>query len=179
MPSSLCPPGLGRQRGSDLRPAWPDARWVAKGYPFLCSAGVDGFSLYELQVSAGNRRFVQRYDLDQRDRRRNYLFGQVASHLLGALGYRKTLLIILRGPGIRIFTSHFRNVERTVWPWVPSQMACLETTTTVTWSMLPICGASDTSTRGLRVGCAVALLRTVAALAVALMAGRVRIFTPG
>lgn len=57
----------------------------------LAAAGVDGFSLYELQVSAGNRRFVQRYDLDQRDRRRNYLFGQVASHLLGALGYRKTL----------------------------------------------------------------------------------------
>jgi coproporphyrinogen III oxidase-like Fe-S oxidoreductase len=57
----------------------------------LIASGVAGFSLYELQVSSSNRRFVRRYNLDQRDRRHNFLLGQVAAHLLGALGYRKTL----------------------------------------------------------------------------------------
>jgi coproporphyrinogen III oxidase-like Fe-S oxidoreductase len=66
-------------------------RGLLKDIRSLVAAGVDGFSLYELQVSASNRRFVQQYNLDRRDRRRNYLFGQVAAHLLGALGYHKTL----------------------------------------------------------------------------------------
>jgi coproporphyrinogen III oxidase-like Fe-S oxidoreductase len=57
----------------------------------LIEAGVDGFSLYELQVSARNRRFALQHGLDQQDRRRNYLLGQVASRLLVARGFRKTL----------------------------------------------------------------------------------------
>ncbi len=57
----------------------------------LVTIGVDGFSLYELQVSDRNRRFIQRYRLEERDRRLNYLWAQVATHYLLALGYRKTL----------------------------------------------------------------------------------------
>lgn len=57
----------------------------------LAAVGVNGFSLYELQLSSRNRLFVQRHGLHQRDREVNYLLAQAASHLLAALGYRKTL----------------------------------------------------------------------------------------
>jgi len=57
----------------------------------LVGVGVDGFSLYELQISSRNRGFVQRHGLDQRDSRLNYLLIQVASRYLLALGYKKTL----------------------------------------------------------------------------------------
>jgi coproporphyrinogen III oxidase-like Fe-S oxidoreductase len=57
----------------------------------LAGAGVNGFSLYELQLSSRNRPFVQRHGLERRDRQVNYFLSQAASHLLGALGYRKTL----------------------------------------------------------------------------------------
>lgn len=57
----------------------------------LARAGINGFSLYELQLSSRNRRFSQQYGLERRDRRANYLLSQAASHLLTALGYRKTL----------------------------------------------------------------------------------------
>jgi len=57
----------------------------------LAGVGVDGFSLYELQISTRNRRFIQRHGLYQRDSRLNYLLIQVASRTLLALGYKKTL----------------------------------------------------------------------------------------
>jgi coproporphyrinogen III oxidase-like Fe-S oxidoreductase len=56
----------------------------------LATLGVNGFSLYELQLSSRNRPFARRYGLDGRDRRINYLLVQAASHLLFALGYIKT-----------------------------------------------------------------------------------------
>jgi coproporphyrinogen III oxidase-like Fe-S oxidoreductase len=57
----------------------------------LKAVGVDGFSLYELQVSSRNRRFAQQHGLDRRDRRLNYLLAQVASRFLVAAGFEKTL----------------------------------------------------------------------------------------
>lgn len=57
----------------------------------LVGIGVNGFSLYELQLSSRNRPFVQRYGLERRDRRVNYFLSQAASRLLNALGYHKTL----------------------------------------------------------------------------------------
>jgi coproporphyrinogen III oxidase-like Fe-S oxidoreductase len=57
----------------------------------LVAVGVDGFSLYEFQISSGNFRFAQQHGLDRRDRRFNYLLSQVASHYLVSLGYQKTL----------------------------------------------------------------------------------------
>jgi coproporphyrinogen III oxidase-like Fe-S oxidoreductase len=57
----------------------------------LVAAGVDGFSLYELQISSRNRHFARRHGLDRRDRRVNYLLTQVVSRFLMSLGYEKTL----------------------------------------------------------------------------------------
>jgi oxygen-independent coproporphyrinogen-3 oxidase len=57
----------------------------------LAAAGVNGFSLYELQLSSRNRRFARKHALDKRDRHLNYWLSQGAAHLLNALGYRKTL----------------------------------------------------------------------------------------
>jgi coproporphyrinogen III oxidase-like Fe-S oxidoreductase len=57
----------------------------------LVAAGVNGFSLYELQLSSRNRKFAQRYGLVERDRQINYFLAQSAGRFLAALGYRKTL----------------------------------------------------------------------------------------
>jgi coproporphyrinogen III oxidase-like Fe-S oxidoreductase len=57
----------------------------------LIAVGVDGFSLYEFQISSSNFRFAQQHQLDRRDRRVNYLLNQVASRYLISLGYSKTL----------------------------------------------------------------------------------------
>lgn len=57
----------------------------------LATAGVNGFSLYELQLSSRNRKFALQHGLDRRDRRDNYFLAQGASRLLAALGYRKAL----------------------------------------------------------------------------------------
>jgi coproporphyrinogen III oxidase-like Fe-S oxidoreductase len=57
----------------------------------LVAVGVNGFSLYELQLSSRNRRFSQQHGLYQRDRQTSYWLTQAASHLLNALGYGKTL----------------------------------------------------------------------------------------
>jgi coproporphyrinogen III oxidase-like Fe-S oxidoreductase len=57
----------------------------------LEAVGVDGFSLYELQLSSRNHRFAERYGLADRGRLINYLLTQGASRLLTARGYRKTL----------------------------------------------------------------------------------------
>jgi coproporphyrinogen III oxidase-like Fe-S oxidoreductase len=57
----------------------------------LAAAGVNGFSLYELQMSSRNRKFAQQHGLDRRDRQINYFLVQAACRLLVALGYRKTL----------------------------------------------------------------------------------------
>jgi coproporphyrinogen III oxidase-like Fe-S oxidoreductase len=57
----------------------------------LEAVGVDGFSLYELQLSSRNRRFAERYGLADRGRLINYFLIQAASRYLASLGYRKTL----------------------------------------------------------------------------------------
>jgi coproporphyrinogen III oxidase-like Fe-S oxidoreductase len=57
----------------------------------LHAAWIHGFSLYELQLSSRNRAFIERHGLHDRDRQVNYFLSQAASHLLDALGYRKTL----------------------------------------------------------------------------------------
>jgi len=57
----------------------------------LEATGVDGFSLYELQLSTRNRRFAERYGLPDRGRLINYFLIQGASRYLASLGYRKTL----------------------------------------------------------------------------------------
>jgi coproporphyrinogen III oxidase-like Fe-S oxidoreductase len=57
----------------------------------LEAAGVDGFSLYELQLSSRNRKFAERYGLVGRGRLVQYALFQAASRELAALGYRKTL----------------------------------------------------------------------------------------
>jgi coproporphyrinogen III oxidase-like Fe-S oxidoreductase len=57
----------------------------------LHAAGINGFSLYELQLSSRNRAFIEKHGLRDRDRQVNYFLAQAASHLLHALGYRKTL----------------------------------------------------------------------------------------
>jgi coproporphyrinogen III oxidase-like Fe-S oxidoreductase len=67
----------------------------------LVAAGVDGFSMYELQLSSRNRRFAQQHGLDRRDRRVDYLLIQVASRTLISLGYQKTLF------------NHFAGAEDT------------------------------------------------------------------
>jgi coproporphyrinogen III oxidase-like Fe-S oxidoreductase len=57
----------------------------------LEAAGVDGFSLYELQLSSRNRKFARRHGLVGRERLGTYLLLQAASRLLASLRYRKTL----------------------------------------------------------------------------------------
>jgi coproporphyrinogen III oxidase-like Fe-S oxidoreductase len=57
----------------------------------LSAASVDGFSLYELQLSSRNRKFAEEHGLGERPRLANYFLAQAASRLLAALGYRKTL----------------------------------------------------------------------------------------
>jgi oxygen-independent coproporphyrinogen-3 oxidase len=57
----------------------------------LEAVGVDGFSLYELQRSPRNRRFIKEHGLAERGRLPAYLLTQTASRLLASLGYRKTL----------------------------------------------------------------------------------------
>lgn len=57
----------------------------------LIAAGVDGFSLYELQISSRNRRFAERHNLLQRDRQENYMLALLSGRFLASQGYRKTL----------------------------------------------------------------------------------------
>jgi oxygen-independent coproporphyrinogen-3 oxidase len=57
----------------------------------LAAVGVDGFSLYELQLSSRNRKFAEQHGLMNRDRVLNYFMAQAASRQLVSLGYNKTL----------------------------------------------------------------------------------------
>jgi coproporphyrinogen III oxidase-like Fe-S oxidoreductase len=58
----------------------------------LADVGVDGFSLYEMQISPRNRRFAERHGLLVEERRFiNYFLFQAAAHQLASMGYRKTL----------------------------------------------------------------------------------------
>lgn len=52
---------------------------------------VDGFSLYELQLSSRNRRFALQHHLADRQRLDHYLSFQAASQRLRSLGYQKTM----------------------------------------------------------------------------------------
>jgi oxygen-independent coproporphyrinogen-3 oxidase len=57
----------------------------------LAAAGVDGFSLYELQLSSRNWQFARQHGLEGRDRGYNFFLAQVASRFLISSGFRKTL----------------------------------------------------------------------------------------
>jgi len=57
----------------------------------LAAAGVDGFSLYHLQLSSQNRRFAKRYGLTARNHLIDYFLFHAACRWLTHLGYRKTL----------------------------------------------------------------------------------------
>lgn len=57
----------------------------------LASIGVDGFSLYELQLSPRNRKFAEQCGLTGQNRLVEYFLFQAASRLLATLGYHKTL----------------------------------------------------------------------------------------
>lgn len=57
----------------------------------LAQAGVDGFSIYELQVTSRNRRFAQNNGLLDADRTERYLYFQAAEQHLSRLGYHKSL----------------------------------------------------------------------------------------
>ncbi len=57
----------------------------------LSDSGVDGFSVYELQVSPHNRKWVEKYGLHTLPRLLNYFYLQAGGHYLAALGYRKSL----------------------------------------------------------------------------------------
>jgi oxygen-independent coproporphyrinogen-3 oxidase len=57
----------------------------------LVEVGVDGFSLYGLQLSSRNRKFTEQHGLINRNGLADYFLLQAASRLLASLGYKKTL----------------------------------------------------------------------------------------
>lgn len=57
----------------------------------LIRIGVDGFSLYELQLSHRNRHFAREYGITERPRVFNYVMAQVGGQFLAKRGFRKTL----------------------------------------------------------------------------------------
>lgn len=57
----------------------------------LAENGVDGFSLYPLQVSSRNQRILAYYDHQRKDLLAEFWMLQAAEQVLQALGYRKTL----------------------------------------------------------------------------------------
>lgn len=64
----------------------------------LVDVGVHGFSLYQLQVSERNRRFLERLGALDRDPLADYLLLQVAEQVLVRRGYRKTHFTHLARP---------------------------------------------------------------------------------
>ncbi|MDO8589603.1 MAG: radical SAM protein [Armatimonadota bacterium] len=56
----------------------------------LVATGVHGVSLYQLQVSDRNRRFLERHGAAERDAPRDYVLFQAAEQVLTRHGYRKT-----------------------------------------------------------------------------------------
>jgi len=57
----------------------------------LIDAGVDGFSIYEINLSNQNMRFANQYHLLDRDRRENYFLFLAAVNHLNQAGFRKNL----------------------------------------------------------------------------------------
>jgi oxygen-independent coproporphyrinogen-3 oxidase len=57
----------------------------------LSEAGVDGFSLYPLQISSRNRGVLQLYGDQKKDLLHEYFMLQAAEQVLAGLGFRKTL----------------------------------------------------------------------------------------
>jgi oxygen-independent coproporphyrinogen-3 oxidase len=55
----------------------------------LVELGVDGFSLYQLQISGRNRRFLERQGITAQDAARDYELFQAADQYLTRAGYRK------------------------------------------------------------------------------------------
>ena len=62
----------------------------AAGLKRLMDIGVHGFSLYQLQTSSQNRRFLERRGVAEREPIYDYTFLQVAEQLLTLNGYHKT-----------------------------------------------------------------------------------------
>ena len=56
----------------------------------LAAAGVQGFSVYELQLSPRNRRFARENALEGRDPLRDYFLFQAVTRTIESLGFRKT-----------------------------------------------------------------------------------------
>ena len=57
----------------------------------LATAGVNGFSLYELLIYPQNQRWAERFGLTNRDHLYNYFLFATGAQLLGRLGYRKNM----------------------------------------------------------------------------------------
>jgi oxygen-independent coproporphyrinogen-3 oxidase len=63
----------------------------------LTALGVDGFSLYQLQISERNRRFLERQGIHGQDAARDYALFQAADECLIRSGYRKNHFVHYAG----------------------------------------------------------------------------------
>ncbi len=78
----------------------------------LAAAGVDGFSLYELNLSRRNRPFAERYGLNRRSHAQNYLAFMLTSQFLVARGYRKTAYNHFARPrDTNLYVTHSKRGE--------------------------------------------------------------------
>ena len=77
------------------------------------AVGVDGFSIYELQLSSRNRRFSERHDLAAQNPLNGYLLFQAISRRLTSLGYRKNMFnhFARNGDSNLYFTFPERNED--------------------------------------------------------------------
>lgn len=64
---------------------------ILNGIDQLINAGVDGFSIYEINISTQNMAFAEQYHLLDRDRRENYLIFVATVMYLLQKGYQKNL----------------------------------------------------------------------------------------
>jgi len=64
---------------------------ILNGIAQLINAGVDGFSIYEINISTQNMVFAEQYHLLARDRRENYLIFVATLEYLLKKGYQKNL----------------------------------------------------------------------------------------
>jgi len=76
----------------------------------LTATGVHGFSLYQLQVCARNRAFLQRCGGDRQNPLLNYALFQIGEHSLNARGYRKNFFTHWALPPDR--NLYYRHVLR-------------------------------------------------------------------
>jgi coproporphyrinogen III oxidase-like Fe-S oxidoreductase/pyruvate-formate lyase-activating enzyme len=78
----------------------------------LVASGVDGFSLYQLQISDRNRRFLERQGINAQDAARDYALFQEADRYLSAHGYRKNHFVHYARPRDRnLYYTHMVRGE--------------------------------------------------------------------